>query len=91
MSNSLADLLSRSFHLSDAELLQKINALAPSQQPWTFATPPVHWASNPNSWLSSTQQKMQSLLDNPVEPTPPGQRGRTFATPLTRTHGSNTS
>jgi len=91
MSNSLADLLSRSFHLSDAELLQKINTLAPSQQPWKFATPPAHWASNPSSWLSSTQQKMQSLLDNPVEPTPPGQRGRTFATPLTKTHGSNTS
>jgi len=91
VTNSLSDLLSRSFNLSDAELLEKIHAMAPSQQPWKFATPPEHWASNPSSWLSNTLPKPQSLLDNQGEPIQPGQRGRISATPLTKTPGSNQS
>jgi len=91
VTNSLSDLLSRSFHLSDAELLEKIHAMAPSQQPWKFATPPGHWASNPSSWLSNTLPRPPSLLDNQEEPIQPGRRGRISDTPLTKTPGSNQS
>jgi hypothetical protein len=91
VTNSLSDLLSRSFTLSDAELLEKIHAMAPSQQPWKFATPPEHWASNPSFWLSNKLPKMQSLLDNPGEPIQPGRRGRISAIPLTKTPGSSQS
>lgn len=50
ISNTLADLLSCSFHLLDADVLAKINALAPTQLSWQFAIPPaplisaVNWA-----------------------------------------------
>ncbi len=50
ISNTLADLLSRSFHLLDVDVLAKINALAPTQLSWQFAIPPaplisaVNWA-----------------------------------------------
>jgi hypothetical protein len=89
VSNSLSDLLSRSFHLLDAALLDKIHPVAPSQQPWQFGIPSEHWASKPNSWLSSTLPNKQFLLENPVGQTQPGQHGHISATLLTKTPGSN--
>ena len=50
--NTIADLLSHSFHLSDAELLRKLNSAFPTKLPWTLATPPAYIISEVNWALS---------------------------------------
>jgi hypothetical protein len=50
--NTVADLLSRAFHLSDSELLSELDRLAPSKQPWKLVTLPVPLISQVNSALS---------------------------------------
>ncbi|MFN9980878.1 MAG: hypothetical protein ACK53Y_13215, partial [bacterium] len=47
--NTIADLLSRSFHLSDTALLDQLNTLAPHQPPWQLVTPPAPLVSTLNS------------------------------------------
>jgi hypothetical protein len=53
LTNSLADLLSRSFHLSHTDLLHQIQTHYPIQPPWKLVTPPGHLACEVNSALSN--------------------------------------
>ena len=46
--NTIADLLSRSFHLSDAQLLRRLQSLFPTKQPWQLVTRPTPLVSQVN-------------------------------------------
>jgi hypothetical protein len=50
--NTIADFLSRSFALSDADMLCQLNSMAPVQPQWKLATPPEHLVYTMNSALS---------------------------------------
>jgi hypothetical protein len=50
--NTIADFLSRSFHLSDAAVLHHLNSM--TQQSWTLAHPPTELVSTMTSLLCST-------------------------------------
>jgi hypothetical protein len=89
--NIITDFLSRSFHLSDSELLTRLNRMAPVQPPWKLATLPVPWVSN-MSWVLSKQPHKKELQPELVVPPtqhgPSGQHSaRTYvATPSCKTY-----
>jgi hypothetical protein len=57
--NHIADFLSRSFTLTDAELLVRLNDMAPVQPPWKLATLPASWVSKMNCALSRQPQLLE--------------------------------
>jgi hypothetical protein len=85
--NTLSDLLSRSFHLSDDVLLAAVQKLAPLQQPWRLVTPMGAEASMVNSLLLKTRRDEEYLfLEQPVM-IPHGVPGRSSASPYPKTLG----
>jgi hypothetical protein len=90
MTNTIADLLSRSFHLSDDEMLRRVQLDFPVQPPWKLVTPPATLTSTLNSALLNRLPAAAS--PDPVSPavTQPGLHGPPSATPCTKIHGSQT-
>ncbi|MFN9980936.1 MAG: hypothetical protein ACK53Y_13505, partial [bacterium] len=72
--------MSRSFSLSDHELLESLQRLTPTQPPWKLVTPPVHSTSSMNWALSRTLPPGPSPLGNKHLPIPRGPFGQTSAT-----------
>jgi len=60
LTNSLADLCSRSFHLSDAAFLHLIQTKYPTQPSWSLARPPTALLSKMNSALLKQMQPLES-------------------------------
>jgi hypothetical protein len=73
--NTIADFLSRSFHLSDAAVLHHLNSA--TQQSWTLAHPPTELVSTMTSLLCSTGSPTVFPLRDPQPTNTPG----TFGTP----------
>jgi hypothetical protein len=78
--NTSADLLSRSFHLSDPDMLQLVQQRFPTQPPWQLVIPPNDKISSMNLALSKTLQPWASPMAEPLPPTPAGTYGRPSAT-----------
>ncbi len=73
--NTIADLLSRSFSLTDAALLDTLHSVAPMQPPWKLVTLPASWVSRMN-WALLRQRPPAQSPPPPAEPsTPTGQCG----------------
>ncbi len=90
LSNTIADLLSRSFTLPDAEILARVQTQFPIQPPWRLVTPPEALACEVNSALLSRLPDMEfHPLELPVK-TLPGEHGPTSATHYTKIHGCPT-
>jgi len=68
-SNTLADFLSRSFHLSDMELLSHVQQHYPVQPPWRLVTPPNNTISNLN-WALSKQLPPAARHEEGLVPKP---------------------
>jgi hypothetical protein len=86
--NNIADLLSRSFHLSDVQLLRKLQSLFPTKQPWRLVIPPTPLVSQVNCAILNKQPgSAYRLLESPAT-TPPGHPGHSSAIPSTKTLGS---
>lgn len=77
--NTLADCCSRSFHLSDAELLAHLNAMYPSKPSWTLVTPPNDLLCKLSSALSNKLPQPVSLNVPSTPVTTPGTSGQTSA------------
>jgi len=90
-SNSVAELLSRLFSLSDASLLDALTKLAPLQRPWQLVTPPANLISNVNWALSSRLPPQALQLPNKALTTPPGPSGHTSVMTLPVIHSYKTS
>jgi len=60
--NTIADFLSRSFALSDTDLLTHLQCLVPIQPPWKLVTPTVNCISETNSALPKWRQPEKSQL-----------------------------
>jgi hypothetical protein len=88
--NTIADFLSRSFHLSDGDLLMELQHNYPIQPPWKLATPPAHSTYSMNLGLSKRSQPMEYHPPVHVATTPHGQYGLTSASPCLVTHSSST-
>jgi len=63
--NTIADLLSHSFDLSDEQLLLCLNSLAPSKRPWRLVTPLAPFICNMN--LALSKKLPQRVLPPPQE------------------------
>jgi hypothetical protein len=90
-SNLIADLLSRSFHLSDSQLLTLVQHTWPVKPRWKLVTPLAHWVSAVNSALSRTLPGLGSAPLELKAMIHPGTLGLPSAIPTTRTPGCNTS
>ncbi len=89
-SNTIADFLLRSFHLSDVDLLQNIPQLGPMKIPWKLVTPPAAWVSSLNLVLSRKLPPKESPMVLAQPPQPPGQSGALSAVTLHATRSSKT-
>ena len=83
--NHIADFCSRSFALSDMELLDYVNHNFPIQPSWRLVTPPVPLISGMNSALSKLMQPLVSPPNACTPLTPPGPSGQNFASAYTVT------
>jgi hypothetical protein len=90
-SNTLADLLSRSFSMSDTELLTYVQKLFPVQLPWQLATPPNTVIYNLNYALSRKLPPEVSLVAALALPQPAGTYGKSSVMTLPLTHSSQPS
>jgi len=88
--NTLSDLLSRSFHLTDTELLHNIQQMAPLQQPWRLVTPTEAEVSTVNSILLKLKQSEEYHFPGQPVMTPHGLPGRSSVSPYHKTRGSAT-
>ena len=88
-SNTLADLLSRSFSMSDHELLNHVQQHFPVQLPWRLATPPNNIFYNLNYALSRRLSPKVSPVVELALPQPAGVYGKTSATTWPVTHSYN--
>jgi hypothetical protein len=88
--NTIADLLSRSFHLSDTALLEQLNTLAPHQPPWKLVTPPAPLVSALNSAILNKHHATPFHTPGQQETAPHGLFGHTSVCPLTKTQDCNT-
>jgi hypothetical protein len=86
--NTLSDLLSRSFHLSDDALLAAVNELAPLQQPWRLVSPTAAEACTVNSLLLKTKRNEEYLFLEQPAMIPLGAPGQSFASLYPKTLGS---
>ena len=73
--NTIADFLSRSFHLTDDEFLTRLQLLAPLQPPWRLVTPPATSTYEMNLALSRQLRDLPSQLAALTPTTPHGQSG----------------
>ena len=73
--NDIADLPSRSSHLSDAELLTHYDTFFPQNLPWRMWQPPAGTTSSIASALRRTMWRKGSLLRAPPPPTRTGPSG----------------
>jgi len=89
--NTLSDLLSRSFHLTDTELLNTINQMAPLQQPWKLVTPTEAEASKVNSILLNRRPNEEYHFQGRMALTTHGPPGRSSVSHYPKTRGSATS
>jgi len=85
LTNTIADFLSRSFHLSDTELLDALQQMAPIQPPWKLVTPAVTWVCDTNWALLNRHPATVFRELEPVVMTQRGAHGATSATPFTKT------
>jgi len=90
-SNTVADLLSRSFALSDSELLAALSRAAPSQRPWRLVTPPAATISTVSLALSRKFPQTGSPSHNKGPTTPHGLSGPSSARSCTVTPSYRTS
>jgi hypothetical protein len=90
-SNTLADLLSRSFSMSDTELLTYVQKLFPVQPPWQLATPPNTVIYNLNYALSRKLPPQVSPVAALGLPQPAGTYGKNSVTTWPLTHSSQPS
>jgi hypothetical protein len=90
-SNTVADLLSRSFALSDSELLTVLSQAAPSQRPWRLVTPLAATISTVSLALSSKFPPQGLPLHNKDPTTPHGLSGPNSARTCTVTPSYKTS
>jgi hypothetical protein len=74
--NNIADFLSRSFHLSDAAVLNHLHSM--TKQSWTLANPPTELVSVMTSLLCSKE----SPAAFPLPDLPPTNKPGTFGTPF---------
>jgi hypothetical protein len=88
--NTIADLLSRSFHLSDTALLDHLNTMAPHQPPWKLVTPPAPLVSALNSAILNKHHERPFHTPGQQETAPRGPFGHSSVYPLIKTHGFNT-
>jgi hypothetical protein len=88
--NTIADFLSRSFHWSDADLLNRMQYLFPVQPPWKLVTPPEHLVSEVN--LALLSRLPDTAFPPPVSPamTLRGPCGPSSVTPFIKTPGYQT-
>jgi len=86
--NTLSDLLSRSFHLTDDALLAAVHTLAPLQQPWRLVTPTEAEAYMVNSLLLKTRRDEEYRFLEQSAMIPHGVPGRSSASPYPKTLGS---
>jgi hypothetical protein len=89
--NTVADFLSRSFDLSDADVLTHLQRLAPVQPPWKLATLPVSSICNMNWALSKQLPPEGSPQAGLAVPLQPGTSGQNFATACIATLSSHPS
>jgi hypothetical protein len=88
--NTISDLLSRSFHLNDAELLCQLNSAFPTKLPWTLATPPASLISEVN-WALSKKLPPKAYHRGEWAPTIPlGPSGQPSAATSPVIHSSKT-
>ena len=83
--NTIADLLSRSFSFSDADLLQTLQRVAPVQPPWRLVTPRAALVSKLNSILLNKLHAEGSHDIDLQAKTPHGLPGPTSVSPYPRT------
>jgi len=83
--NTLADFLSRTIHLSDDQLLHAVQRLAPIQPPWKLVTPPASWVSRMSSALLNCRHVMEFPTHKWTAQTQDGLRGPPSATLLIKT------
>jgi hypothetical protein len=83
--NTISDFLSRSFFLSDAELLDRLNTMAPVQPPWKLVTPPDTWVSKLNLAISRQPLLKESLLQTVGQQARHGRCGMPFVETYTST------
>lgn len=88
--NTIADLLSCSFHLSDDALLKQLNTLALHQPAWKLVTPLAPLVSVLNSAILNKHQAMPFRTPEQQETTEHGLFGWSSVGPLTKTLGCNT-
>jgi hypothetical protein len=88
LTNPIADLLSRSFHLSNDALLQHIQTLFPIQPPWKLVIPPEASVCAMNLALSNKLPGTESPTPESTALTQHGQDGPTSVTPYIKTPGS---
>jgi len=81
-SNTLADVCSRHFHLSDQEFSELITRRFPIPGGWQFVRPTREIASNMISALCGEMLPWEFPDHDRQLPAPLGSSGRTFATPL---------
>jgi hypothetical protein len=86
--NTIADLLSRSFHLTDDQLLRRLQSLVPTKQPWQLVTPPTPLVSQVNWAILSKLPGSEYQLPESPATTQPGHPGRSSVTPSIKTLGS---
>jgi hypothetical protein len=79
-SNSIADFLSRSFALSDHDVLSRLQIMAPIQPPWKLATPTERMICTTNWALSRKLPPMASVTPGSTATAHHGQYGRTSVT-----------
>jgi hypothetical protein len=89
--NTIADFLSRSFHLTDAMVLHELQNIAPIQPPWKLVTPPAATTSAMNCALLNKKLPEPSLQAVPRALAPPGPYGPTFVSRSPVTLSSTTS
>ncbi len=88
--NTIADFISRSFHLTDAELRCKLNLAFPTKLPWTLVTPPAHVISEVN-WALSKKMPPKAYHREEWAPTIHlGPSGQLSAATSPVTHSSKT-
>jgi hypothetical protein len=81
-SNTMADLCSRAWHLTDSDLLTLFNSRFPQPQSWMLCQVRPPMLSALISALSSTRSAPESFLHVPRQLTTIGPAGQTFALPI---------
>jgi hypothetical protein len=84
--NTIADLLPRSFSMLDDALLQTLQRLAPIQPPWWLVTPRAALVSTLNSILLNRPPDGASPATDPMAGIQYGQLGPTSVSPCPKTH-----